>query len=226
MKKHYLATLSLVGILTGCPDSNPEQTFTVTVENHTSAQPLSPLTVVAYKDNFSLYEVGKPASVALERVAEGGDNSALLAIKQGDDRVTYTASGRGPVAPGASQTVEISVRPNHAPYASVATMLVNTNDAFAGHNALPLRFMSTGQSYSYYLNTYDAGTEENTETAGSIPGPAGGGEGFNASRENDNDAVSIHPGVISADDVLPTSALQSQHRFQNKSIRITVTRTK
>ena len=51
------------------------------------------------------------------------------------------------------------------------------------------------------MDVWDSGTEANSETAATIPGPAGGGEGFNATRD-DSDTVSFHSGVISQDDGL------------------------
>jgi len=70
---------------------------------------------------------------------------------------------------------------------------------------------------------YDAGTEANSETAATIPGPAAGGEGYNSTRD-DRDTVGGHPGVISADDGLTGSALDASHRFDNPVARITITR--
>ena len=74
------------------------------------------------------------------------------------------------------------------------------------------------------MNVWDSGTELNDELAATIPGPAGGGEGFNTTRD-DTDVVSFHPGVISQDDGLATSALSGNHRFLNPGARITITRT-
>ena len=74
------------------------------------------------------------------------------------------------------------------------------------------------------MNVWDSGTELNDELAATIPGPAGGGEGFNTTRD-DNDVVSFHSGVISQDDGLTTSALSANHRFLNPGARITITRT-
>ncbi len=59
-----------------------------------------------------------------------------------------------------------------------ATRLVNTNDAFTGVNAGRIGDLEVGES-KYSSQPWDAGTEGNIETAATIPGPAGGGEGFN-----------------------------------------------
>jgi hypothetical protein len=71
---------------------------------------------------------------------------------------------------------------------------------------------------------YDAGTEANSEAKGTMPGPADGGEGFNASRD-DVDFVHIHPGVISMYDGLADSVLGASHRFDNPVLAVTIMRT-
>jgi hypothetical protein len=62
------------------------------------------------------------------------------------------------------------------------------------------------------------------EDASSVPGPAGGGEGFNAARD-DTDFVRIHPGVISGPDGFAGSALDSAHDWDNPILKIVVKRT-
>jgi hypothetical protein len=57
-----------------------------------------------------------------------------------------------------------------------------------------------------------------------MPGPADGGEGFNAMR-SDTGYVAMHPGVVSADDGLNSSVLSVEHRFDNPAVRIMVSRT-
>ena len=106
---------------------------------------------------------------------------------------------------------------------SVATMLVNTNDAFSGLNALDLRTFAVGDSWTATARVYDAGTEVNSEAAGTMPGRVDGGEGFNASR-TDTGFVAMHPGVVTGDDGLTNSVLTVQHKFDNPAVRIMVTR--
>lgn len=69
----------------------------------------------------------------------------------------------------------------------------------------------------------EGGTEANSETAVSIHGPAGGGEGFNAARD-DSDVIVVHPGVITSSDGLTTSALDESHGWRNPVALIEVTR--
>jgi hypothetical protein len=160
-------------------------------------------------------------------MAEGGDNSALIAEADADAGVTVTGSGAGPIGPAASETVTIDMLESELPglRLSVATMLVNTNDAFTGLNGMPVELMAVGDIVVVRGVAYDAGTEAETETAATIPGPAGGGEGFNAVRDDQADQVSMHAGVVSQDDGFATSDLTEQHRFDNPVVQIRIERT-
>lgn len=125
--------------------------------------------------------------------------------------------------PGTSDSITLTLSPDRAKYLSVASMFVNTNDAFVGETGLSIDSLATGETFVMNMNVWDSGTEANDELAATIPGPAGGGEGFNAAR-NDDDKVSFHSGVVSKDDGLATSALSANHRFLNPGARITITR--
>jgi len=201
-------------------------TFNVTVSNLTNAQPLSPVAVIAHQPGYAVFAVGAPATAGLEELAEGGDNTALLAEADADTQVTVSASGAAPIGPAGSETVTLSLLQGELPglQLSVSTMLVNTNDAFSGLSGAIVDDMMVGDTRSYYGVAYDAGTEADTESAAEIPGPAGGGEGFNAMRSDQADRVAMHAGVVSQDDGLATSDLTEQHRFDNPVIHIRVER--
>lgn len=193
--------------------------YEVSVVNLTSAQPMSPVTVIFHNEG-QLWQVGEMASNELEQLAESGDNTALLGL----DVVITSGSGAGILMPGTTETImveSVEVVPTHL---SVATMLVNTNDAFTGLNAFSITNLVVGESISMQTGSYDSGTEKNSELMSTIPGPAGGGEGYNEQRD-DVDFVAMHPGVVTSDDGLSSSALNYSHRFDNPTLRITITRT-
>lgn len=194
-------------------------TYEVTVTNLTNAQPLSPVAVVIHDDG-NLWTVGQAATDALENMAESGDNSGLLALPV----ALATSSGAGIIGPGASETISVTINDRNDSFLSTATMLVNTNDAFTGLDKYGLANLAVNESRTWRLPALDAGTEANDEAAGTIPGPADSGEGFNAIREMRN-IVTYHPGVVSSDDGLPNSVLDVSHKFDNPVIRLTVTRT-
>jgi len=236
MKKKLIASglLATSLVLVGCGDDDdpvmvePEPTpmptpmtysFEVTVTNLTNAQPVSPVAVVMH-DEGNVWQLGEMASNALEVLAESGDNSNLLA----ESFVMASASGEGVIMPGMSETITVSMTDMMPNMVSVVTMLVNTNDAFSGFNAMDISNLEVGESISLRTGSYDAGTEKNTESMASIPGPAAGGEGYNEARD-DVDFVAMHPGVVSMDDGLMSSVLTEAHRFDNPTLAITFTRT-
>ncbi|MHA2828855.1 spondin domain-containing protein [Vibrio harveyi] len=229
MKYRILLVAASVGLLAGCPSDDDNDVvksyrYTINVANLTANQPMSPLAILAHNDKYKLFEIGKSASVELEHLAEGGSNAELLALKDSNDYVYQTLSGNGLVLPGSSDSVTFTVDPHKAGYVSVASMFVNTNDAFVGETGLSLKSLAVGESYEMSMNVWDSGTELNDELATTIPGPAGGGEGFNATRNDTNDVVAFHAGVVSKDDGLANSALSANHRFLNPGAKLTITR--
>ena len=193
-----------------------DYSYQITVTNLTNSQPLSPVGVVLHQAG-NLWTVGGVPSVELEKMAEGGDNSGLLALG------VASASGAGAIGPGGSETINVTVQDVMDAKLTVATMLVNTNDGFSGLNAWDLSILELGDTWTTVAGVYDAGSEVNSEAAGTMPGPADGGEGFNAMRQ-DTGYVAMHPGVVSADDGLSNSVLGVEHKFDNPAIRIMVTR--
>lgn len=201
--------------------------FDITVSNLTNAQPLSPAAIVMHQEAFAAFTVGAPATAGLEDLAEGGSNAAFLAEADAAVGVTATASGTGAIGPGGSETIRVQVLASGLPglNVSVISMLVNTNDAFSGLNSVSVESMAVGETIATRGIAYDAGTEFNSETAATIPGPAGNGEGFNAARDDRQDAVKMHQGVVSGDDGFASSDLTEAHRFDNSVIAVSVTRT-
>lgn len=225
---------SMLLILSACSDSDndlPEVTppptpepviysFEVSVTNLTYAQPLSPIAVVLH-DEGNLFSLGETASEALEIMAEGGDNSELLALSV----ALATGSSEDVLMPGTSTMVEVMIEDMMPSNISLATMLVNTNDAFTGVNARSIADLAVGESISLLTSSYDAGTEANSEMMGTIPGQADGGEGYNAERDDVLDMVTMHSGVVSVDDGLTSSVLTQAHKFDNPTMRVVITRT-
>lgn len=193
--------------------------YEVTVKNLTNAQPMSPIAVVLH-DEGQLWQLGQIASAALEILAESGDNTAVLA----DDMVLAGQSGASVLLSGMQETITVTIEDTMPQMLSVATMLVNTNDAFSGINAMVIKDLGIDESISIQTSSYDAGTEMNSELMATIPGPAAGGEGFNEMRD-DVDFVAMHPGIVSQDDGLMQSVLTQAHRFDNPTLMITITRT-
>ncbi|OBU25368.1 hypothetical protein C0Z01_09015 [Photobacterium kishitanii] len=229
MKLYLFPILASIIILSGCPNSHDNSSntkkYTVTVTNLTNNQPLSPVIAIAYNNDYKLFSIGSPASISLEKLAESGDNSDYIASKETNKNVLDAISGAGIILPGSSDTVSLTTSTNTDTYLSVASMLVNTNDGFIADNKQVLSTLAKGDSITVKLNVWDSGTEANSETAATIPGPAGEGEGFNSVRDDTQDQVTLHSGVITTEDGLTTSTLNSTHRFLNPAAQVTITRT-
>ncbi len=232
MKKYptfVMGTLLLATLaLQACSDSDDRasagttmRSYEVTVVNLTNNQPFSPLAAILHKSTYQGMTLGASASPGLETLAESGDNSPFLADANANTAVSDTASGAGLIASGTQETVMLTGSETRL---TLASMLVNTNDAIAALNGIELGNMALNEVMTLHARAYDAGTEDNNEANSDVPGPAADGEGFNATR-NDRDFVIVHPGVIGMEDGLSTSVLTEAHRFDNAVAKITIKRT-
>lgn len=219
-KSLIIATLGAAIFFTGCGTSESKTvTYKLTFKNITASQPFAPAAVIVQNENtsFEAYTTGQAASVGLENLAEGGNPSILIDEAKAAN-VLYTNTLAGLQAPGSSKTISLTVDKGNLNL-SLASMPVKTNDAFVGAKNISLDFTGTK---TFNLNVYDAGTEANTETAASVPGL--GGEGFNASRDDSLNQVSLHQGLVTADDGLATSGLSFSDKFDNPAATLTIER--
>ncbi|MBE0377625.1 spondin domain-containing protein [Pseudoalteromonas prydzensis] len=233
LKKITFASVIISGTLAlvACNDNDKDDvmipppppamvSYDVTVVNLTEGQLLSPIAAVLHTTG-ELWELGQPASVALEKLAESGDSQDLVA----QDFVMSSASADDPTMPGENEMLTLSIEEQANIKLSVASMLVNTNDAFIGLNSIELSNLAIGESLTFTTFAYDAGTEANTESASTVPGPIVGGEGYNAIRDDVRDMVLMHAGVVSSADGLASSALSQAQRFDNPVAKVLITRT-
>jgi hypothetical protein len=202
--------------------------YSVTITNLTAGQIFSPLGYVIHKNGYKAFELGMPATVGLEKLAEDGDATDFIAEANKSANMFNCGKGVGVIMAGKSETVTVTADVPESAWGEVSltlmTMPVNTNDALTGLNAMNISALTVGQSMTIDTITYDAGTEKNTETSTTVPGPAGMGQGFNAARDDVANMVTGHAGVVTKDDGLTTSVLTSVNRWDNPIGRITITR--
>lgn len=217
-----LSVLALSSLVIACSDDEgvAKVGYDVEIMNLTHNQPFSPLALQAHRENFKAWRIGETASLGIEYIAEAGDNTEFL----GRVSSKKSASGTGIIGPGETALIDLGSKATDQ-YLTAVTMLVNTNDAFAGVTGFDLRDLSVGDTTEVYLPIYDSGTEANDELAGTIPGPADGGTGFNAER-NDVDYVSRHQGIVGMDDGYTDSVLDGSHKFDGPAAKLIITRTK
>ncbi len=237
-RKHSLA-LALAAFATAFATSATQAAnWDVTITNLTNGNYFTPLLVTAHDNNTHLFQVGMPASLPIEHMAECGHLNPLLSTPEvgAIDADTIADPATGLLAPGASTTAMLVTTATHL---SIVAMVLPTNDAFLGLEGQLIP--SEAGTYTYYVNAYDAGTEANDEVLmttgacaytdnGMIPGAPGmdaGTNGTGVAATDSNTMIHVHRGVLG--DQNPTggnSDLDSTiHRWQNPVARITVTVT-
>jgi len=241
MKRTKLKSFIAGAIITGaCATAANAATWEISVQNLTHGNHFTPLFLQAHDNNTQLFSVGGKASAPVELMAECGDTSLLV-----------TAAGTGnfknnPVPgflnPGATTNTVINTALTGETHLSVVAMILPTNDAFIGLESQLIP--TTAGTYTYYLNGYDAGTEENDE----VLNPAGptnpctsvlpgmpGAPGKDAdtlasgvSTADTNTNIHVHRGVLGEAkvDALGISDLVNHiHRWQNPVAKVVVTVT-
>lgn len=148
--------------------------LTVSITNLTQGMLFTPRLLVAHTTSVDIFEPGTAASEGLAAVAEGGDTSVLagaLDAESADDQRNQTFGG--PLA-AASTSANYTFETDDHPYLSLVTMLIPTNDAFAGLDTWEIP--TEPGTYTVTLNAYDSGTEANDEINSgnsTLTGPGG-----------------------------------------------------
>lgn len=232
MKSSFKTALAAACLL-GATGANATD-FNVRVENLTNGIYFTPILVAAHPAANGLFTTGQPASANLQAMAEGGDTSGLITDLQGLGATISDNPAGGLLTPASSANVDLNTDGTTNTHLSIVAMLLPTNDAFAGLNAIEIP--TTPGTYSYDVAAYDAGTEANDEliTGGGAPGAAGipadpgglsgmGGTGAAAADANPN--VHIHRNTLGdTDNAAGVSDLDSRvHRWLNPVIRVVVT---
>ena len=175
-------------------DPGGEKTYRITIENLTpdlgggASQVLSPPLIVVHTRKADLFSVGEPANQAVADMAEDAVGATGIALLSGSPDVLSVEQPGAPILPGQSASYEVMTRGN-AHLLSLVTMLVSTNDAFTGVDAVRL----TGPGDEYYAMAYDAGSEVNDQLEANIPGPCCEDMGRNGTDEFG--VITHHPGI-------------------------------
>lgn len=126
--------------------------------------PLAPVTYTVHAEANPLFTPGGSASVGLERLAEDGGPTDLVAMLPGEagaQAVGRGATDAGPITPPhGNYSFEITAEPGD--HLSLATMLVQSNDWFYALHNQPL-FDASGApiegAFTHVVKLYNAGTE-------------------------------------------------------------------
>lgn len=168
-----------LGLLAAGAAAAPAAEVRITVENLAPAGGtfLTPVWVGLHDGTFDLYDMGAPASMGLERIAEDGNMAAVNADFAGSGAGSAQGAVFGPGAPpvlgpGEKGSVVLSVNgmDARARYFSYASMIIPSNDAFVA-NGNPMAFQIFDAAGNFLGADFmvagsmvlDAGTEVNDE---------------------------------------------------------------
>ncbi|MBV1910096.1 MAG: spondin domain-containing protein [Kangiellaceae bacterium] len=170
MNKRQLASIALLTAATW--NTASAEIIDISITNLTHAMSFTPRLVVAHDNTIDLFEPGVEASTPLAWLAEAGviddaqsaDSAGqnfewMLGPTDNDNTTNTWHRFGGLVTP--STTLSYPFDTMDKTYLSLLTMLIPTNDAFAGLDSIVIP-IEPG-TYTYVLHAYDAGTELNDE---------------------------------------------------------------
>ena len=214
------ASLAATVFFTPGASAASDAAFVVTVTNLTRGQQFTPLLVATHRGGVTLFELGSPASDALQILAEEGNTAPLTDLLEGNPAVLDVVTAGPLLDPGASRSVTVRTRGSFD-NVSVAAMLIPTNDGFFAVNGV--EGPNGNRTLTLYSPAYDAGSEINDELCATIPGPSflecGGPGGGAAAVGGEEGFVHIHAGIHGIGDLDA-----SQRDWRNPVSRIEIRR--
>ena len=163
-KQSVFSTMMALAVILCAADSSFAEYYHVEIAGLDPGQPISPAAVVIHGQNYKLFEVGMPATMGLEGLAEDGMAHGLADEAQGMPDVFASLVG-GSAPTFTAHKFIIEGHPGQL--FSFACMLAKTNDIFVG--AAGVELPADGNPVTVETMAYDAGTEENTGMAAHIP---------------------------------------------------------
>jgi hypothetical protein len=190
-------------------------TYKVTVTNLTKGQVFNPTFVAAHSRRVSVFTPGEAASPELAALAEDADSIGLANALEAKGATVEVAAS---IPPGGQGTVYIKARGKNKRI-SVLGMLVTTNDGFYALNGVKL----DGDSATYRVPAYDAGSEVNDEDCKYIPGPPCN---THAVGPREDGVVHIHNGIhgLAIADPRENGVNPETHDWRNPVAQIRITR--
>jgi hypothetical protein len=194
--------------------ASAQQTVSVYITN-LSKQIISPPVVASHSWMVTVVGPGQEAVPALARQAEDGDPSELVTLLESDPEVFDVSVGDGMLMPGERMVLEVEIQGRYNRI-SATGMLVTTNDAFFG---LDSGHIPQGQgTVRYDVPAWDAGSEANSESCDTIPGPPCGNP-FQRDTAGAEGFVHIHPGLHGDGDLSV-----AEWGWQNPVVRVAIQR--
>lgn len=155
------AALAMPAVLSVRAAEPAPRRVAIEYEDLTRTQPLSSAPFVSHAAGLHLWEDGKPAGVPIQVLAEDGNPEWILGAAVSGAGKEYGDAAMGlPTPPGGKRRVELQVDERH-PMVSGAWMLGETNDGFAGIDAVDAYHLRAPMTVEVFA--LDAGTEINSE---------------------------------------------------------------
>lgn len=168
------------------PDVHGGHRIAIEYRDLSGTQAVSLTPFVSHVAGYHLFEIGKPASLLIQELAENGNPEFILGTAVGDPKTFLDAAVGLPNAPGKGRRVLLTVEKQH-PLVSGGWMLGQTNDGFTGIDGVD----AYGLTKPLVIEVYplDAGTEMNTETKADTAALGGLG------RIPENGVIARHTGI-------------------------------
>lgn len=171
--------------------------YQLTIVNTNTGQNFSPPVIVLHTADYRMFEVGRPATEALWRLAEDGATDGFLALQDQDPAIEQVLLGPS-VHRRNSPIVTLEFEASSEARLSLAAMLTLTNDGFVAVQQVNLPAI-VGQEVRLDLLAYDAGSEANTESCAHVPCEVHG----KRMTEGAEGMVRLHPGIRGDADIPP-----------------------
>lgn len=203
--------------------------YEVTITNLTAGQPFTPPLAAVHRRPLVVFEVGAPASLGVQQIAENGNLAPLMEALGEEHHVMDLEVAAGdppPLLPGESRSFAVDGA-RGAKYLSIVSMLICTNDGFTGIAGVRLP-KHVGDTETIETNAYDAGTELNTEDFADLVPPCPmltgvesdePGTGMSDPALAENGVIHPHEGILEIADLDP-----ELHGWTDPVARIEITR--
>ena len=216
--------IARVGVedLGGNADGTRNIRVTVTNDGPEGGTFLTPTWVAIQDGNFDVYNAGEAAAGYLEALAEDGttdpiSNAFAGSGAVGQDGVVTGPDGlaAGPLDPGESGSIVLTVDPRQSQFLSYASMVIPSNDAFIASPDDPqgIRIFDDdgnfvgGGDQATGADVLDAGTEVNTEDDAAFLNQTAPNTGV-----DEGGVVSLHPGFIGSEGLPATDEVVERGR--------------
>ncbi|MGD2114540.1 MAG: spondin domain-containing protein [Acidobacteriota bacterium] len=193
-----LTALALTLVLPGVARAQ-STTYDVTITNLTRHQVFSTPVAATHAVSTRIFHVGDSVDMPFWLMAEDGEHVDLVEMLEADPGVGDVAAAPAFLMPGHSVTLTVE---SETPFfrLSVVGMLVTTNDGFFGIDSHPLTVGPWLQRL--YAPVYDAGTEANSESCETVPGPPCGSLHVRDTGDAEG-TIGIHSGIHGTGDLDP-----------------------